>query len=133
MLVRTRTSQREELDPVFPFLRRAAVGEQDSVFHSGPLQQNGIRSLRKSRVERTDKVEVRDPQADSTKDAPAEVLIANQPEHPSSPSPGRVPSTWRGGRVVVAGKPRFWRESPGPPAHAAAGKRRSARGAAGSS
>ena len=44
------------------------LGEQDSVFLSGPLQQSGIRGLRKSRVECTDQVEVRDPQADSAKD-----------------------------------------------------------------
>src|SRR5208282_284194 len=44
-----------------------------------------------------------------------------------------ISSSWRGGRVLVAGKPRSWLEYPGPPAHAAAGKRRSARGDSGSS
>ena len=55
------------------------MSQKNSVFPSGPLQQNGIGGLRESRVERANQIEVGISPGDSAKYAAVEVMVANQP------------------------------------------------------
>ena len=70
----------------------AVVGEPGMVLTSwvrrirssdgGPIQKNRIRGFVQPHVEGTNQIKVRNAPVQAAEDRPAEILVANQPEHP---------------------------------------------------
>ncbi|SRR5579871_5861715 len=109
------------------------VGQHDATFHGGPLEENRIIDPGQSYVERANRVEVSDAPGHATEDAPVEVLVANQSEHPPSPWPWHAPSARREGSAAEAATLQSSPARPWPPVRAGQDTCRSRPNAAGSS